>query len=822
MSALARQICEDCPSRTRAACLRPYPGSDLAIVVDFPTTLEARRGKLLEGDTGRLLRSIFKAHDVDPRDLYVTSALNCRPVGTKETILRPAMEACRSRLVRELREAGAKRALCLGPIAYAALASHDRIARTVKVRGRWKHAYGMQILGTYAPVSVLADIELFRDLAFDIAKFLTTDGKEPYPDVSVLIARTPKEVRKAFDQMRHFEWVSCDFENTGFSPVKDVPLALGYAAVDPDDPALGLGWVMTKEALEDDETWAYAAEQLSSEQPTVFHNSKFDLKFMRRNLELHDQEYWPIQVQDTMILNYLLDERPMGKYGAHSLEGMARSRYDAPDYGIDMGKWLKALPDVPNDELGLFFHRMYKYCAVDCYYTARLYPDLLDAIEQEDPNILRVYDGLLMPAAEALADVELRGIRLDVERLERLRVKLDKSEQRLLRKIRSYVAQWQEADEFNPNSAKQLKAFVYDVLKMPPTKTERRGKLQEGPTSSAVFKILAGQFPEHKQFFMDVIEYRTARKTIGTYIKGLLDRMDDDGRIRCDLLLNGTTTGRLSSRNPNLQNIPEVSHVKIDIRECFIPDDPDEWALIEGDYSQLELRVAAHLSEDEAWLQVYLEDRDLHQDVAGALYKRPRDQITPYQRWLAKCTVFGAMYGRGAKSIALGPEMDYIENEMGGVRWTLEQAQEYFDNFFAKYHQFKDWIDNQHALVYDQHFITTPFGRRRRFPFIPRNDNGLIRRQAVNNPIQSTASDITLSALVRIHHRLLILNAKVGHVVAHVVLTVHDSVMVECHIDFKEKVERIMRQEMMERLPIVSRVPFKADLHVASTWSGLK
>jgi uracil-DNA glycosylase family 4 len=166
-----RLICEDCPAKVRAACERPAGTFKLALVLDYPTPLEAKKGKLLAGDTGRLVRSVLAANGINAGDFYVTTALNCRPGQTKEKPLRAHMELCRQRLTSELRSVGVEKVLCLGPVGYSALTSSEKIVRTVKQRGRWKRAWGMNVLLTYAPIAVLIDPQLYRDLAADITKF---------------------------------------------------------------------------------------------------------------------------------------------------------------------------------------------------------------------------------------------------------------------------------------------------------------------------------------------------------------------------------------------------------------------------------------------------------------------------------------------------------------------------------------------------------------------------------------------------------------------------------------------------------------------------
>jgi DNA polymerase-1 len=809
--------CANCPAETGAFCEREEGDFKIAIVIDFPTTLEAHRGAFMEGDTGQLIRAVMRANGIEDHEYYVTSALNCRPTGYKrETVLRTYMEACRQRLIHELIDVGVKKVLCMGPVGYSALMSSPKIVRTVKHRGRWKQAYGMNILLTYNPINVMVDPMFFRDFSYDATKFLTADCREPYPRVDVWMPKTSYELVDAFDMLSEYPHVSADFETTGFSPQDDRPLALGYCAIE-EDPTIGHAVVIVQRLLDMPKTWKLIGKQLSSDQPTVWHNAKFDLKFARVNLEMFDVKYDPWNIHDTMMLSYLVDERS-GKYAVHGLENLARFRYDAPDYGVDMGKWLRAVRKITDvKELHAEWKRMCTYCGIDCYYTARLFPDLLAELEDESPKLTDVYYDVLVPAVTALADVELHGFRIDTLEMEELREELVEDRDAAQKRLRKVTGN----PDFNPSSPKQVHQLLYRDLKLPPIKSARKGKAVEGPTSAPILRLQKEAHPEHADILDDIIEYRTMVKAIGTYVDGMLEKVDSDERIRTDLLLHGTETGRLSSRGPNMQNVQEVSKHDIDVRGCFKPTS-DAWILFEGDYSQLEPRVAAHLSGDPDWTDAFRRGLDLHQTAATRLFGVSADETTVLQRWLAKTAVLGTMYGRGGESVAYGPEMNYVVNELGGERWTAQQTTGFFKALFDQYPTYKQWVDRQHQIAYREHFIETPFGRRRRFPFIPRNDRGLVARQSVNTPIQSTASDITLSALVRIHERFQELNEDYGKTVAHVILSIHDSILGECRKSVRKTVAAIVREEMEDYVPLKSKVPFKAEIHWGSSWTELK
>jgi DNA polymerase I-like protein with 3'-5' exonuclease and polymerase domains len=179
--------------------------------------------------------------------------------------------------------------------------------------------------------------------------------------------------------------------------------------------------------------------------------------------------------------------------------------------------------------------------------------------------------------------------------------------------------------------------------------------------------------------------------------------------------------------------------------------------------------------------------------------------------------VFGAMYDRSPAAMVVGPEMDYLVNELGGEPWDLPRMEEFFSKFFGEFHELKKWQIAQKKDIYKTQVLETEMGRLRRFPFIRANDHGAAGRQAINTPIQSLASDFNLDAMVRIHNRIDKMNRKAGKVLAHVVLIIHDSVAVEAHKSVKERVKRIIQEEM-ENPPIKTKVPFKVNISEAANW----
>lgn len=847
----AHSHCRGCPSSKQCAVTRPLERAEVAIVVDFPSEMEDSHDEWMvskRGGAGELLRKSIEALGVDIEDLYICSAVNCRPNPQKKAMVKNAMLSCRERLLDELKHAGVKKVLSVGPLAYSALMSFEKVEAITKVRGRWREAFGMQVMATLPPSFMFAGEEgrdYFRDFAHDLEKFFSTDGPDPHPNVEVWVPETLAELDEAFAFLFEQDFVSLDLETYGLSPIANDVLAAGFGTIDGTD---GISVVVDEDLLSKKKTWRLIGKLLNDESiEVVFHNAKFDLQFLKTQLLKRGLRYAPANVHDTLLLHYLLDERPIGRFKSHGLETIARVTYDAPDYGIDMGKWLKEWESANAYDRRAMRQRMHVYLALDAYYTARLYPDLWNACIEDDEErerhidprlpswqLLDTYERLLIPASLALADMEHHGVLLNRDMYEESREVLGEK----ARKLQGRIQRVTKIKDFNPGSPKQVQQYIYappngseDGLDMPfglrtedgrVMHTPRRGKLKEGATAAPVLRTLAHRFPEKlpktrngaPNIIEDICEYRNLTKNIGTYVNGLLQRLDVDGRMRTSFNIPGTSTGRLSSSGPNLQNIPDASHTGVEIRAGFVA--PPGHVFVEADYKQLEVRIAAWLSGDPVMREIFRGGRDPHQEIAWSIYHKPKEEITHYMRWLAKNVLFGLLYGRGYESVATGPEQEDIAAR-GGRRWSIDEVKEFFDSLLAEWKVYAEWQREQKALGYRDGEIHMPTGRVRRFPFIPKHDAGYVGRASFNNPTQGTASDFTLNALIKLHERL-----PEG---ANLVLTVHDSILIECRQELADEVVELVRA-IMEEEPLFELivedepVPLKVDIEVTEVWGG--
>jgi DNA polymerase I-like protein with 3'-5' exonuclease and polymerase domains len=689
--------------------------------------------------------------------------------------------------------------------------------------------------------------EWFRDLYRDVTKWVQEDEPLPLPDLedATTVVSTPEALEYALSLLEPYEAVSCDLET---EPDEETLADLrarehdhekaacpGCKAWSSDFPTagldplrarimtVGLGTVSGPQILfhRDLLEQPGVGEMLYSflwerdEVRTIFHNAKFDLSF----LALAIGHPAAASGGDTQLLSWLLDERPVrSQYKTHGLKDISRYRYDIPDYHFDWARFW-ATPDDERDWAALHY-----YHALDIHQTARLWYDLLDEAA-EQPGLMDVHDNLLWPASLALAEAELRGINVDREYLVEYRRRLDRRLERRLAALRSALGD----PEFNPGSGKEVEALVFDDdpgWGMEPV-AYSGFKTTLGSTGQAFVKRnsrkeqlekLAQEQADRRQarILRMIVDYRHDLKARETYAEGLLRASDVDGRVHTSFNLAGAVTGRLSSSDPNLQNIPKRGPTADAIRRAFVP--PPGWVLMDADYSQLELRVAALLSRDERFAGVYREGRDIHSEVAGVMFHKDPSTLTYMERYLAKAVDFGALYGRSGKAISMGAEMEYYEKKMGGTKWTAAEAQAFVDRFLDGFPNLRKWMTETAQAGLTERELQTPFGRKRRFPLILREDQGAVKRQSFNTPIQSVASDICLSAFIRLSQILDPDQAKV-------LVTIHDSIMLEVREDAVHEVAAIVKEAMMDVPPVIAElnadlgIPFAADVKVGSDWT---
>ena len=408
-----------------------------------------------------------------------------------------------------------------------------------------------------------------------------------------------------------------------------------------------------------------------------------------------------------------------------------------------------------------------------------------------DTGMLKLFEQVEMPLLFTLDDMEKAGIRAQAEELKvygsQLQVRIEELEASI----------WEQAGEtFNINSPKQLGVILFEKMGMPGGKKTKTGY----STAADVLDKLAPDYP----FVADILEYRQLTKLKSTYADGLAGYIAGDGRIHSTFNQTITATGRISSTEPNLQNIPIRMELGRLIRKVFVPE--EGFVFLDADYSQIELRVLAHMSGDEKLIEAYREAQDIHRITASQVFHVPFDQVTDLQRRNAKAVNFGIVYG--ISSFGLSQDLSI----------TRKEAADYIEKYFETYPKIKGFLDGEVEKAKKDGYVSTMFGRRRPVPEL-KSSNFMQRsfgeRVAMNSPIQGTAADIIKIAMVRVNERL-----RREGLRSRLILQVHDELLIETAKEELEVVSRILEEEMRGAADLA--VPLEVDMHTGSNWYEAK
>ena len=433
--------------------------------------------------------------------------------------------------------------------------------------------------------------------------------------------------------------------------------------------------------------------------------------------------------------------------------------------------------------------KLMQICCYDAYTALTAHDKIYDKLCSM--GMKEVYHNIELPIIYVLRSMEHEGIRVNRAALksygDELAVKIDE--------LRSGIYE-QAGMEFNINSPKQLGEILFDRMGIEGGKKTKTGY----STSAEVLEKLAPDFP----IVNDILEYRTLAKLKSTYADGLADYIRDDGRIHGTFNQTITATGRISSTEPNLQNIPIRMDIGRQIRKVFIPK--EGYIFTDADYSQIELRLLAHMSGDETLINAYREDKDIHKITASKVFKTPLDEVTPKQRSNAKAVNFGIVYG--ISSFGLSKDL--------GI--SRKEAKEYIDEYFKTYPSIKDYLNGLVDNAKKDGYSITLYGRKRPVPEL--TSSNFMQRQfgeriAMNSPLQGTAADIIKIAMINVYKRLIQSNLK-----SRLILQIHDELLIETAPGEEDEVKRIMSEEMEGAAQL--KVPLEIDIHSGNNWYEAK
>lgn len=782
---------------------RGNPRAPIVFVGESPGAVEFSKGLPFVGPSGKVLEDCFP-DSLTPNDYYVTNALQCMPkrsedANKNQADLQAACRRCRDRLLSEIRAYPRKVIVALGNGALWALTGRFDLKIT-KERGKLLHSDLAErgIIATVHPAFLLRGGGSYRKFKMDIeyALDLASGGEEKKPIVpGWLVAETESDVKDFIDETLALAQrggadagagdnvIAADIETDGFDHRQNAILALGWC-IDPAKvfivPESLLKRVPTALMHRDFDKAALYGGPLK----WVWHNGKFDVKFLRtyglRSAVDHD----------TMLMSYTMEEQR----GFHDLEQVAADEIGAPDYKHMLKKYL------PNR--GVSFRAvppkvLHHYLALDVSNVKQIYSRLYHRLLKDEKNT-KLYHRVLLPASELLADVEANGMLVDFGKVkENTEYYLD-----IMRQEEAKINAISRAcggGDINPNSPAQLNVLIYDMLRL---SNRRRG------TGADILDKL----PAHP--LVDALKtYRKAAKAYGTYVKPLAEQVSDDGRVHATYLIHGTATGRLSSRNPNMQNQPRGPR----LRGQFIPAEGHIYC--EMDLDQAELRCLAALSRDDALCAIYEQGRKIHKEVSidlwGADWERryaldepgnPEYDQAKEEYMRTKALNFGIIYGREAPSIAAEFEISQAE------------AQKMVDGWAKKFPDAWAYIQKCRMAPVKGQNLVTPFGRRKRAGVISRERLKDLQNEAANFPHQSIASDITLLSAVKVREKLSRWGVKIVNLI-------HDAILIELpdNMDLCKEVAAYVTGEMM-KTPIewgIDRIPFKADAKIGYNWGQL-
>jgi DNA polymerase I len=788
--------CEKCPLKDAPTVQGFGPGDGMAVLGEAPGNTEVQQKRAFVGQAGRLLRVVLRKTGIEAdEEVYYTNSVLCHPPGNKTPGI-AQIRGCRSRLEEELALVAPTKILAVGGVALTAVLRSDKAAPITRWHGRgvWTEWGGRLVytLATFHPAAVLRDPEYFRDFAADILKW--SEFSSPLPDLQVshVVPVSVGAAVRSLNAIKDMRDLTIDLETTGEDPVTDRIVSVGIGN---DDAGVIINPFLLRVPLMRKMLRQFLLETYGGE--FALWNAKFDIQF----LDVYFNECIRPRAADCMVMHYTLDERPFSKYKSHGLKTQARIHYDAEDYDFDFSQGLgKARLTA-----------LYEYQAKDLAYTSKLKRDLADDMEQQSPHLARLFYTLLMPATYTLAEMELHGVKIDRPYLEQLRettqVQIDEKKARL-----QALAAKHGMENFNPASHPQLATLIYKHWKAP--KPHLVGKrAMEMPSDTTAKDVLFGlaqrvDDPEVKQGLTDIVDLRLLEKVMATYIEKILKMLGPDGRLRSDFKLLGTATGRLSSAAPNIQNIPLL--MGNEIRNAFIPSPGYVW--VAADYSQLELRVAAVLAGDEAMQDVFRTNRDIHTEVASMIFKKPAAEVTKAERIMAKHVDFGIIYGRSAQSLVEGAELEYKDPD--AEWWSIDEAELFLYRFLNGFPKLKAWIETTKKFALEHQYVESPLGRRRRWPFIAPGTANSVGREAANFPIQGTASDICLDAMIHLHDEL-----PKG---AYVLFPIHDSINFEVREEILEPVLQQIYQVMVNTKLLHTDVPFDVEIEVGQRWGEMK
>lgn len=769
--------CNECPLQKEPCAPTIGPkDSKVAVVSRSPGYHESMAGKPFSGPSGKVLDHLLNMNGVQRDEILLTNVVLCN---SPEKVPKEAIDACSKRLEHELKDA--ELIIAAGSEAVNELIGRGSIDR---FRGYRHSKNGHVLVATNNPALVLRDDSTFPNLVSDFRRAFHPKPVPPLPIVTPIFHR--RDVVDVVASLIDEEYIGLDIE------VHPTTGQIDTIQVSADGET---AYVFTDVAI--NESFDLIKQLLESESRFILHNGKYDVKHLRRaGINARVDE-------DTLLLSYALDERSGDEgqaktFGVHGLKYLLTEHFGWPDYEYKSVKdyWRTGILDSEEE--------FYRYGGFDAAGTRQLFSRLMDDAVADD--VANLYRTILLDASNFLMDVESAGFLYDVEEAANI------YEGDVEPKLRGYITSMRAITDnplLNPRSPKQMSALYYDRWHVTHDMTKRPDK-KRSTDDAARKEITEGRFMHHHAYKPEVIRkfteqydfYKKLDKQASVYLLGLIERAerDPEGRIYTQLFLHTTATGRLSSRYPNLQNVSRTKEGLPDIRGLFRASPGRK--IVQCDYSMAELRSIAAFSGDQALTRAFMEGIDLHSLAAKNFYG---ENFTKANRDNAKNMQFGVAFRQTA---------DTFQEKHGIPR---EEAAKFIDWWWATYTGVKEWEKGIENEVRTKGVLCSPFGRKRRFHLLTRENLQESYRQAINFYPQSTASDLTLLSGIE-------LSKHIDGKRANIILLVHDSILGDVDDDYVDEYKDLCLDIMASRPKetLGWTIPFTAEAGVGPTWAAAR
>lgn len=587
-----------------------------------------------------------------------------------------------------------------------------------------------------------------------------------------IVIRTAEELRAVCATIATYREFCFDTETSGLDPLTSDVVGMSFAVVEHEAWYLPFADAPVAEYAEIMRP-IFENEAITK----IGQNIKFDIMVLRQlGIEVRGRKI------DTMLLHYLLDAE-----ARHNMNFLAERYLNYSPIAIEtlIGKGAKQLT---MDMVGV--ERVAEYAAEDADVTLRLKRVLYAEVEKM--GMLELYNRIEEPMIDVLADIELQGVRIDCAALNSYGVEL----RELLSRLEAEVRALADEPTLNINSSRQLGEVLFGKLRI--TEKPKMTKTKQFSTEEEYLQTFAHDFP----IVSKILEYRGVKKLLSTYVEALPQLVNRvSGKIHTSYNQAVTATGRLSSTNPNLQNIPIRDQLGKPIRAAFVASDT-EHTLVAADYSQIELRIMAHLSGDESLIEAFRVGEDIHSATAARLYGKTPAEVSSDERRRAKTANFGIIYGISA--FGLAQRLDIPNRE----------AKELIESYFASYPGVKAYMDSAIQKATEEGYVETMFQRRRVLHDIRssnRTVRGVAERNAINAPIQGSAADIMKLAMIEIRRRF-----RAEGIRSQMIMQVHDEVVIDALNSELNAVKRIVKEAMESVVEL--RVPLIAEVNSGTTW----